>query len=177
MRLFVAIELLGTAIKALQDAQEALLRVAAHARPTQAQHMHLTLAFLGEVAPTRLASIKAALDGVNFAPFSLALEKTGIFRRSGGDVVWAGLEKNAALAALQADVSRALRGIGVTLEERAFSPHITLAREVRLPPGVGASSVPLAKTGFDVAAFTLMQSERAAGAPVHTPLHAVSAAT
>lgn len=43
-------------------------------------------------------------------------------------VLWAGIEASAELSALAAAIENALELLGVAREQRAFSPHLTLAR-------------------------------------------------
>jgi 2'-5' RNA ligase len=94
--------------------------------------MHLTLAFLGEQPAARLD----ALDEVGSAaasasrPGVLRLGAPGTFGgRNAPRVLWVGLDGDLdALGAIQARLDRGLRHAGFELEERAYSPHITLAR-------------------------------------------------
>jgi len=98
--------------------------------------MHLTLAFLGDVdaarVPAVLEAMTAAAAGV--APFDLTAEGVGAFpNASRARVLWAGVAGDVAvLAGLQADLATRLSAEGFALEDRAYRPHITLAR-ARVP--------------------------------------------
>ena len=135
IRAFVAIELGGGAKRALADAIAALRaeRIAA-LRPVRPEGVHLTLKFLGDVAPERVARVGEALVGVaaRYAPFSLALGDTGFFpagNASRARVVWVGVEGDMdALGELQGEVDDALAALGFARERQAFRPHLTLAR-------------------------------------------------
>lgn len=138
MRLFVAIEL-PAAVR-----REALRRAAAvrerlpAARWVRPEAMHLTLRFLGEVEPDRVAVLSPALAEAFAAspPFTLALHGGGCYPpRRPARVAWAGVRadgtKTAAdpLLALQARVEAASAAfLGEEPERRPFSPHVTLAR-------------------------------------------------
>lgn len=99
------------------------------ARWVGAAEIHLTLRFIGEVAPSTFAQIKSALSTISFAPFPLSLAGVGHFPPKGHPrVLWVGLERSSELFRLQRDIEIALQGAGVPAEERPFSPHITLAR-------------------------------------------------
>jgi 2'-5' RNA ligase len=68
-------------------------------------------------------------------------------------------EPPAALLALQGTLGRRLRERGFVLEERAFTPHLTLARKT-------CRSMPLAATAviaWRVDAFTLVRTEPGSG--------------
>ena len=57
-------------------------------RATPAEKIHLTLFFIGSVERARVGEIEAVGASVRAPRFTLALERTGCFRRKG--IVWAG---------------------------------------------------------------------------------------
>jgi 2'-5' RNA ligase len=125
MRLFAAVDL-PTAVKHQLDALRAPVP---GARWVGHEQMHLTLFFIGETG--RLPDIKAALDTVRAAPFDLLLTGVGRFppgSRKPPRVLWAGIAPQPALLTLQAQVAAALTALGFPAEDRAYSPHLTLAR-------------------------------------------------
>ena len=94
--------------------------------------IHLTLKFLGSVAPDRISPITRAMAEVakGASPLTLQVGGLGVFpnvRRV--QVAWVGLggevEK---LAHLQQGIESALAGLGFAPERRRFTPHLTLAR-------------------------------------------------
>jgi 2'-5' RNA ligase len=128
-------------------------------RPVPAANLHLTLAFLGDVAQDRIEAALGAASGIRGERFELVLDRTGAFRRAG--VGWAGPSAvPAALVNLQAALDSALRAAGFTLEDRPFVPHLTLARKIVRP--VAASAIePVA---WPVERFALVESARDRGA-------------
>jgi RNA 2',3'-cyclic 3'-phosphodiesterase len=98
---------------------------------------HLTLHFLGEVAPHDLDAVRSALAMVKKAPFSIALKGIGQFpSERHAKVLWAGVEANADLTELHRAIGAALTDtIGFRPEERPYSPHVTLARLDEPAPG------------------------------------------
>ena len=91
--------------------------------------LHLTLRFIGEVDRHLAADIHAALGAVHHPPFEIAVNRLGLFDRRGQpEIVWAGVTPQEPLKTLHKKVDQALARIGVVLEERAYLPHITLAR-------------------------------------------------
>lgn len=128
MRLFFAIWPDRAAREALASLGNRLA-AAAGGRATPAEKIHLTLAFLGEVEPGRVALLHRVAAEVGGRSFRIALDCVGSFRRT--RVAWAGSEDPAQeLIALQADLAGRLRDSGFGLEERDYSPHVTLARKV-----------------------------------------------
>lgn len=136
MRLFVALEL----PEAWRAATLALRRDLEHDLDEEAQRalrwvepelLHLTLRFLGEFADTEVGRLQAALDAhVRSVPVALTAHVVGTFgapRRI--RTLWLGVTGDLErLASLAAEVERAVVEAGAASEERAFSPHITLAR-------------------------------------------------
>ncbi len=124
-------------------------------RPVPAMNLHLTLAFLGEVAPERVEAARSAASGIHGERFELVLDRVGAFRRAG--VGWAGPARAPrALLELQSALDSALRAAGFTLEDRPFAPHLTLARKLGRP--VAATSIePVA---WFVGRFALVESAR-----------------
>ena len=166
MRLFIAITLPPEVKKQLADYAGGIGALADRAKPTRRDNFHLTLAFLGD-ALTEIEAC-AALSAVSGAPFKLYSDKPGVFKRGGGDIHWLGLKSSAELSALYAKVAAALADVGFKLENRPFSPHITLAREVR---GFSKDAGPPPRFVIPVSALTLMNSEHIGGILTYTPIY------
>jgi RNA 2',3'-cyclic 3'-phosphodiesterase len=102
-------------------------------RRVAAENLHLTLAFLGSVAPERRACYESAADQLCAAPFTLAITHSGCFRRNG--ILWAGSAvAPPTLLELVGDLNRGLAACGFDPERRIFRAHLTLARNVRRCP-------------------------------------------
>ena len=105
------------------------------ARWTEPEQLHLTLCFIGEVDGATFLDISEALARITAEPFSLQLRGVGFFPpRRLPRVVWAGIEKSEPLMTLQRKITTRLFQLGVTLENRKFTPHLTLARLRETPP-------------------------------------------
>jgi 2'-5' RNA ligase len=130
-------------------------------RPVAAAKIHLTLAFLGELAPERAAAASAAADRVTGEAFVATFDRLGAFSRAG--VAWVAPSRPPAqLEALAAALAARLRESGFALEERAFAAHVTLARRIRRKPE-GALPEPLA---WEANAFALVESDLRTGSYV-----------
>lgn len=90
--------------------------------------LHLTLRFIGEVDRPVADDIAAALDSIRFNRFSIELDGVGKFEKRRQGALWAGLQPKDQLKALAAKVERACQSAGLEPEQRAYRPHITLAR-------------------------------------------------
>lgn len=133
-RAFVAIELPPAVRDELARAQDALRSELPHIRDrwVKPDRMHLTLAFLGDIAEASVAPLVDALNeaGKTAAPFELRLEGIGGFpspRRP--QILWAGVDPPPdALLVLNKKVVDAARPFAPQMDGKKFSPHIALAR-------------------------------------------------
>jgi RNA 2',3'-cyclic 3'-phosphodiesterase len=127
-------------------------------RVVPAVNLHLTLAFLGEIAAELMPQALDAARSVRGTPFELVLDSTGSFRDA--RVAWAGLAAiPPALALLQGSLEAELRSRAFVLDDRPFAPHATLVRKI-------ATSLPresMAPIAWSVRDFVLVHSERGRG--------------
>ena len=134
-------------------------------RSISGEHVHLTLAFLGDVPVESLTTIREIGDTMPRTGASLAFDTLGAWRASG--VAWvAPSVLPPVLAALHATLHTALTQAGFALENRPFRPHVTLARRCVQPhPRQRATPIHWA-----VRRLCLIGSELRADGPVHTTL-------
>jgi 2'-5' RNA ligase len=142
------------------------------ARWQSEDQLHLTLRFIGEVDRHRAGDIHAALGAVHQPVFDLALNGIGAFERRGlAETVWAGVAPHAPIRALHRKVDTALARVGIAPDERAYLPHITLARLKRGSGPVGnllESAGGLGSPAFAVDHFALFESDLTAEAAVYS---------
>lgn len=102
-------------------------------RAARPQTLHLTLAFLGEIAQERLYLVKEAAAQVDAGAFDLCLDKLGYWRHN--QIFWVGCSQlDERLRQLAETLAQVLRQRQFILEERCFVPHVTLVRKIRTPP-------------------------------------------
>ena len=91
--------------------------------------LHITLAFLGEVAESRLPLIGEAMATLQAGRFRLRIDTSGYWAHN--RIVWAGCRAwPEQLDALVGDMRRALADVGLPVAaENAFFPHVTLLRK------------------------------------------------
>ena len=133
VRTFIAVDLGPNIRERLLDLQETLAREIPDVKWVEAENMHLTLLFLGEVDERDLLPVCRCVSkgAENYAPFSLELRGLGCFpnpRRP--RVIWAGIQEGAAeLVAIHDDLETPLLEQGCyRREERKFTPHVTMGR-------------------------------------------------
>lgn len=100
------------------------------ARWVRAENLHVTLKFIGEAESIKLEGIRAALGEVpSGRAMELRIRGLGFFpNEKRPTVLWTGIAAPGGLAVLADDVDQALAKRGISLEKRAFVPHLTLAR-------------------------------------------------
>jgi 2'-5' RNA ligase len=99
-------------------------------RVIPAERLHLTLLFLGEVAPDAEKRLLAAADRVEFRPFDLTLDQAGCFFRS--KVFWVGPSAvPGKLAELGQALHGAMAGVGLAPDRKELVPHVTCWRDIR----------------------------------------------
>jgi RNA 2',3'-cyclic 3'-phosphodiesterase len=92
--------------------------------------LHVTLKFIGSVAPEQVDKIRSALTGVH-SEQAVELRFRGLGCFPGAkrpQVVWAGVSGSQNLGAIAAAIDRVLAELGIPSERRTFTPHVTLAR-------------------------------------------------
>jgi RNA 2',3'-cyclic 3'-phosphodiesterase len=157
MRLFAAVDI-PEDVKIALDSFLKRLRPTAKLSWTRLDNLHITTQFIGEWPEERLDEIKQALAGVPVrGAIDIAVKGIGWFPNDRRPrVFWAGIDGGDALRTLARDTGQALAKIGVPIEEREFSPHLTLAR-MRDPVPLGALRQALGSLpsgcGFDFGAF------------------------
>lgn len=126
MRLFIGMALAPEAAAELQQIRQRLAPAAGELRWSQPETWHVTLQFLGAASGEQFTCISRNLAAVHAARVPVHLAGLGFFDRAG--VFWAGVERTPQLLALQQKVLAATRGCSFVPEDRAYNPHITLAR-------------------------------------------------
>ena len=126
---------------------------------TRAAKIHLTLAFLGPVAPERAYEAARSIKG---RPHSLPVEKAQYWKHN--RIVWAGpRETPPALAELVATLHAALRRADYSLDSRPYAAHVTLLRSAPPPRELP----PLPRVEWPVSEFVLVRSANSAKGSVY----------
>ena len=130
MRLFVALDIPEDVRATISALVTKLREHFRGARWVRIEGAHVTLKFIGEVTAEKMEDIKASLRTVPFpAPIKINFRGVGFFPNDRRPrVLRAGIEAGPTLGALAAAADAALEPLGIAREQRAFSPHLTLAR-------------------------------------------------
>jgi RNA 2',3'-cyclic 3'-phosphodiesterase len=174
MRLFTALDLSDDAMGKLETTL-ARLRPTAPIRWCRPENLHITTKFIGEWPEARLDELKTCLTGVPARdPIPVHVRDLGAFLNPKKPrIFWCGVDAPG-LEALAADTEAATTALGIRREERAYSPHLTLARiddgfdMTALRNAVTAGSLDFGR--FEARSFFLYRSQSKPGGSVYTKL-------
>jgi 2'-5' RNA ligase len=141
VRLFVALQIPASNRNDYAALIDDLRRFDAKAAPkkpkwVRPENLHVTLKFIGHIDPAKLDSIRAALTKVH-SPEEIRLHfrNIGFFPNANRPrVIFGGVDTSENLASLAHSVDQQIATLGFPAEDRAFTPHLTLARLD--PPGI-----------------------------------------
>ena len=131
MRSFVALQVPEELTAALLRVQSAI----PEGRAVPAENLHLTLAFLGDVAEPALDLLSSDLADRHLPLCRIVPRGLALYGGSDPKLLAVEIDPLPDLVEAQAQVVRAARGAGLHLKRERFRPHVTLTRFGR---GLGA---------------------------------------
>ena len=131
MRAFLAIPIPEDVAGALIRLQSAL----PYGRPVPEENLHLTLAFLEEAPEAALEDLHEMMSGLRVGSVEIRFTGLDSFTEGARGLVFATVERSAALQALHDRIAGLCRAAGLDLPRRRFRPHVTLTRANRRPDG------------------------------------------
>lgn len=180
VRAFLAIEISDAARARVVRLQERLRGAQAGATWVAPGSLHITLCFLGSVSLAKRTNVEAVMASCvsGQEAFRCELVGAGFFGPPRAPkVVWAGVREGAdAITALQDHLAAGIRAVGIPLEQRPYSPHVTLAR-VRSTQNVRNLVACIREArdtrvgSFLVGRVVLMRSELTPDGPLYTVLY------
>ena len=133
IRSFIAIELPEEVKSGLRRLQSELtLARYTFVKCVSTEGIHLTLKFLGNISPQKVAEITGVMEQASqgVSPFQLEISEVGGFPNLRQPrVLWVGIKGELdKLIAWQGRIDNGLVPLGFAKESRPFTPHLTLAR-------------------------------------------------
>ena len=175
MRLFTAIDLPDGILRNMGDLLDKL-RPTARIHWSPPANLHITTKFIGEWPEARLEELTTALAGLAPRPeIPVGIRHVGFFPNPHSPrVFWCGIEAPG-LEELAGDTDSATSSLGVSSENRPYSPHLTLARikeRLDLSPlqRAIARESSLDFGGFEARSFFLYRSQLRPTGSVYTKL-------
>jgi RNA 2',3'-cyclic 3'-phosphodiesterase len=158
MRIFIGIDLDLEVRARIERFLEGVQGFAPEARWVRPESLHITLKFIGEQPAERVEAITARLQRVDCSAFEIRSAGYGFFPTAKAPrVFWIGINGGSQLAELAGAIDAATAELGIPREDRAYSPHLTLAR------GGGKSGSPKWREGDGPnATFAVLEKRLAA---------------
>jgi RNA 2',3'-cyclic 3'-phosphodiesterase len=158
MRIFIGIDLDLEVRARIERFLEGVQGFAPEARWVRPESLHITLKFIGEQPAERVEAITARLQRVDCSAFEIRSAGYGFFPTAKAPrVFWIGIDGGSQLAELAGAIDAATAELGIPREDRAYSPHLTLAR------GGGKSGSPKWREGDGPnATFAVLEKRLAA---------------
>jgi len=179
MRLFIAVNFRPDIKQRLLD-DIAGLKKESKGNFTTPENLHMTLVFIGETEQT--AEIKETMNeaatAVTSEKLCLELRTLGRFIRQGESLVWAG-GTSESLEEIQRLLASALKKRGFDVDQKKWTPHVTLGRRVRFFSLKKDSDIDAYLKSFDVNfsvdfdGISLMSSEHINGKLVYREIYKV----
>ncbi len=137
------------------------------ARWIDVENYHVTLSFIGDIDDALARDVAESLEGVHRPAFELTLQGFGAFGGARPKSVYAAVVPAPALIELQTAQERMLRRIGAPVENRQYTPHVTLARLRAEAMARGTaewlSLRPTSRLSFEIGRFVLFSSRDSVG--------------
>ena len=179
MRAFIAMDIDNPAVlAAIARFQEQIKLTGGDVNIVEAQNMHFTLLFLGEISEEEVSLLKEKLSAIRCQILEAELTGTGVFPNpSRINVAWVGVESSAgtALRNVADNIEKSLAGSRFK-PDKQFEPHLTVARiksgrarEKILEVVNSNSSTSFGRQPFKE--FKLKKSELTPTGPIYTNLH------
>lgn len=181
-RLFLAVDIYpGTALLDAYDNVKHTLRMEKISWVRKDQ-MHLTLAFLGDTEENIIPNLVSGIETVvkSHHSFRITLAGLGVFRNIHDPrVIWTGCESEKEFGQIKTETDKVLTALEFEVEERPFSPHLTLGRIkfMRHPNHLGQLIGVYKDTVFQsdtIGKIVLYESKLTTGGPEYTPVHKFS---
>jgi len=132
LRVFLAVELSRNLCEKVAELQQELRVTLPTINWVRPESIHLTLKFLGYVAPAMVEQLLTAIEPIRKSQPSIMLEiqDLGVFPHIRCPrILWIGCTGDLpSLLNLVSQIEGAMEPLGFPLEEKAYHPHLTLAR-------------------------------------------------
>lgn len=154
MRYFIGIDIPAKTKLAIQEWRDNSWAQHRDLGSVPAANFHITLAFLGQISEQQLDKLHQQLSMLNIPTFEISIEQFNVWQKP--PMAWIGCSVlTDRLIELQRIVIKSARIAGISMQEREYVPHITLARKCK-----GLVSSPLLEPNFsfEVEHFCLFES-------------------
>ncbi|MGB2628385.1 MAG: RNA 2',3'-cyclic phosphodiesterase [Candidatus Acidiferrum sp.] len=179
MRLFVAIQIPERVRTTFGSLVDEFGVIDPRIKWVKSENLHITLKFLGRADTSQLASVVEVLSTIARSAHPIILDFVGVGcfpNARKPNILWAGIEASANVRTIVREMDQRLAVLGFPLEEREFTPHVTLGRFDKTPYA-GNLQIAIGRNtsrefgGFKALDFHLVESTLKSSGAEYTILH------
>ncbi|MFH1142243.1 MAG: RNA 2',3'-cyclic phosphodiesterase [Candidatus Uhrbacteria bacterium] len=173
-RLFLAIKLSPEVKGVLYGLQDEFKDLMKHSKVTwvDPEIAHITLHFLGDVLEDDIHALVSELRAGNYPePFELETRSTSCFPNpKKPKTLYVETSNHTAAIGLHKRLAKILVENGFEIDERPWTPHITLGRVRVQSETCPPDGIEVPRVVFEVSSFDLVESELNADGPIYTTI-------
>ena len=174
MRAFLAFEISAPVKEYLQGVSRIMASKATGVKWVKSNGQHITLKFFGEIEESMAKIIQEKLTGLEskYGPFVATIKEIDAFpTKRRARVIIVSLEKGVDIAkAIFHDIEDALLTLGIEVEKRDFTPHITLGRKKEPTPLLERDIPGLDEMSFFIDRLVLFRSTLTSQGAIYSPV-------
>ena len=126
IRAFIAVDVPDEiAARVLETAGELDKKAVRLVAPEQ---MHITLFFFEQISEEKAKLVADLLDSIAVSPFEVSLEGIGLFTPRNPHIVYVNIKDDGILSEIYDALKDQIKELGLGVEDRAFTPHLTIGR-------------------------------------------------
>jgi 2'-5' RNA ligase len=130
-------------------------------RVTREDSLHATLVFIGDIALDRLPSLLALAEGIQTPTFAIEFDSGGCWKHN--HIAYLGMHRiSDALQSMQSELASRVRAAGFNVDQRRYSPHVTLIRKAVCANAIPEKENPAEPVAWTVRDFVLVKSSMSA---------------
>ena len=145
-------------------------------------NIHLTLKFLGDIAKKDLEILAGSIahEASGIEPISISFSDVGIFPNIlRPRIIWIGINSPARIVEFQSRIDNLTSSLGIQIEKRPYSPHVTLGRFGKSNSMLNSSNLiaELDSTivnsidSLKITSIKIFQSDLKPDGPIYTVIH------
>lgn len=169
MRVFYAITFYEETKEKLLEYRNLVSNGSVKGKFTDKNNFHLTLEFIGEVDEIKL--LINILYKLQQRPKCIITSDIGSFQRGNKEIAWVGIKENKELITLQKELKRLLIDKGFEVDNRKYTPHITIGRQIVRSNLIEKNN--LEPIEISIRSIALMESKRVNEKLVYEPLEEI----
>ena len=174
MRAFLAFEISAPVKEYLQGVSRIMASKSTGVKWVKSNGQHITLKFFGEIEESMAKIIQEKLTGLEskYGPFVATIKEIDAFpTKRRARVIIVSLEKGVDIAkAIFHDIEDTLLTLGIEVEKRDFTPHITLGRKKEPTPLLERDIPGLDEMSFVIDRLVLFRSTLTPQGAIYSPV-------